>query len=332
MKRWRFLLLFLLIIGFGVGCLLVGGVKIPAHAIWGSLMGGEVEKETWRAIVLETRLPMTITASTAGMALAIAGMMLQTCFDNPLAGPSILGISTGASLGVAVVMLAMGGSIGTGWSMYASTLTGAVMGSALVMGILLGFSRILRSGVMFLIAGVLIGYFASSAISLLNFFSTQEGVHSYVIWGLGSFSGSSLSRSWIFALICIPVAIGSVVLIKPLNAMLLGARYAESLGYRTTTVRTWLLAVSGTLTAAATAFCGPIAFVGLVVPHVARMMMGTADHRIILPATALCGCATGLLCAFLSVLPGEGGVIPVNAITPVLGVPVIIYVILKRRR
>ncbi|MCM1348438.1 MAG: iron ABC transporter permease [Firmicutes bacterium] len=320
------------IIILAAGCLIAGAVKIPLAQIWAALTGGDVEREAWQVIVMQTRLPMMITALVAGAALSVAGLLMQTCFDNPLAGPSILGISTGASLGVAIVMLWFGGTLGAGMGQYASSVAGALAGSAVVMAILLAFSRVVRSSVMILIIGVLVGYFTSSAISLLNFFSTQEGVHSYVIWGLGNFSGTSLGKTMVFALITVPLTLAAMLLIKPLNALLLGARYAESLGINISRLRGWLLVTSGALTAFVTAFCGPIGFIGLIVPHVARMTLRTSNHTILLPATALCGAATGLLCAFLSLLPSQGGVIPINAITPIIGVPVIIYVIVGRKR
>lgn len=314
------------------GCLAVGSVDIPLSQIWASLTGGPVERETWRIIILETRLPMMITAAIAGGALSVAGLLLQTCFDNPLAGPSILGISTGSSLGVAIVMLAFGGTLGTGWSNYGSAIAGAMIGAAAVLGLLLAFARAVKSGIMLLIIGVLVGYFASSAISLLNFFSTQEGVHSYVIWGLGNFSGSSLSRTGAFTAVTLPLIAASMLFIKPLNAMLLGARYAASLGLDTDAVRRNLLIVAGLLTAFVTAFCGPIGFIGLIVPHIARITLHTSNHAVLLPATALCGAAIGLLCALISVIPFTSGVMPVNAITPIIGVPVIIYIIIARKR
>lgn len=313
-------------------CMMAGAVRIPLSQIWAAVSGGAMEKEVWRVIVLETRMPMMLTSAMAGMALAVAGLLLQTCFDNPLAGPSILGISTGASLGVAVVMLAFGGTIGAGWGQYASSLAGALAGSAVVLTLLLAASRVVRSGVMILILGVLVGYFASSAISLLNFFATQEGVHSYVIWGLGNFSGSSLDRTLAFVLLTLPVVALSMLLVKPLDALLLGARYAESLGIGIAPLRMKLLVASGVLTALVTAFCGPIGFIGLVVPHIVRIALGTSGHSVLLPSTALGGAATGLLCALLSVLPGESGVIPVNAITPIIGVPVVVYIIIMRKR
>lgn len=313
------------------GCLLVGSVDIPASAVWQALAGTAPEGDTWSIIVMETRLPMMLTAAVAGAALAVAGLLLQTCFDNPLAGPSILGISAGSSLGVAIVMLAFAGTL-AGWSQYASTIAGAALGAAAVMGILLVMSRLVGSAVMLLIVGILTGYFASSAITLLNYFSTQQGVHAYVMWGMGSFSGSSLGRTGAFALLTLPIVGLSMLLIKPLNALLLGQRYAGSLGIDTARTRRQLLVLSGSLTAMVTAFCGPIGFIGLVVPHIARITLRTSNHAVLLPATALAGTTVGLLCAFISVLPFGPGVMPVNAITPIIGVPVIIYIIINRKR
>lgn len=325
------LLLSLAIVALFVLCLVVGSVDIPVSEVFNILTGSPAGRETWHVIVIEARLPMACTAALAGAALSVAGLLLQTTFDNPLAGPSILGVSTGASLGVAIVMLSMGGSIAAGIGGYIGALLGALLGAAVILAILLLFSTIVKSPVMLLIIGILIGYLASSAISLLNFFATQEGVHSYVIWGLGNFSSVTLDRLAVFAPVIILCLGLSMLLVKPLNILLLGARYAESLGLNLRTTRNRLLVVSGILTAVVTAFCGPIGFIGLVVPHIARLALRSSNHTVLLPATALTGAAIGLLCTLVSVLP-RGGVLPVNAITPIIGVPVIIYVILRRKR
>jgi iron complex transport system permease protein len=257
--------------------------------------------------------------------------MLQTTFANPLAGPSILGVSTGSSLGVAIVMLAFGGALGfVGESL--GIVLAAIAGAMLVLVLLLLFSRILNSSVMLLIVGILVGYLSSSAVSLLNFFATQEGVHSFVIWGLGSFSGVSQSRLLVFAPLALVFIALSMLMVKPLDAMLLGDAYAANLGVDVRRSRNRLLILSGVLTAVVTAFCGPIAFVGMVVPHVARLLTRSSRHLILIPATALAGAALGLLCVLLSVMPGSRGIIPINAITPIIGVPVILYVILNRHR
>lgn len=313
-------------------CLVFGSVDIPMRQVVNALLGVEVEREAWRLIVVETRVPMACTALLAGAALSVSGLLLQTTFNNPLAGPSILGVSTGSSLGVAIVMLGMGGVVSSGLSGYVGVLVGAFAGAMLIMIALLLFSRVVKSTAMLLIVGIMVGYLASSAISLLNFFSTQEGVHSFVIWGLGSFAGLTLDRVAVFAVLIIVVLVLSMMMVKPLNALLLGTRYAENLGVNIRSTRNKLLLISGLLTAVVTAFCGPIGFIGLIVPHIARLALQSSNHVVLLPATALSGAVVALFCTFLSVLPKSGGGIPINAITPVIGVPIIVYVIINRKK
>ncbi len=315
--------------------LLFGSVNIPAEAVWHILTGNEVEKASWSFIVWESRLPQAITALLCGMALAASGLMLQTTFNNPLADPSILGISSGASLGVALVMLAGAGTITAGvftLSGFLSVIIGAFIGSMLVMGIILFFSTLIKNSIMLLIIGIMIGYITSSAISLLNFFSTAEGVHSYMIWGMGNFGGVSLQQLPFFSLVTVAGLLITILLIKPLNALLLGTRYAENLGINIRRTRNLLLVATGLLTATTTAFCGPISFIGLAVPHIARLMLGTSNHNSLLPVTMLTGGAIALLCNFICILPGEAGIIPLNAVTPVIGAPIIIYVIVNQRK
>ena len=315
--------------------LIIGSVHIPVGAVWDILCGREVEKNSWTFIIWESRIPQSITALLCGSALAASGLMLQTAFNNPLAGPSILGITTGSSLGVALVMLLEGGVISAGifsLSGFLAVILGAFIGSMLVMGLILFFSTLTKSNIMLLIIGIMIGYLASSLIALLNFFATAEGVHSYIIWGMGNFGGVSMKQLPFFAITCLLGLLLSLSLIKPLNALLLGTRYAENLGINIRQVRNLLLAATGLLTAITTAFCGPIAFIGLAVPHVARLLLGTSNHNSLLPNTMLLGGAIALLCNLICVLPGESGIIPLNAVTPVLGAPVIIYVIIKQRK
>ena len=315
--------------------IVLGTVDIPIDEVLTVMCGGEPQRTTWKIIILESRLPMVATASLAGAALAVAGLLLQTTFNNPLAGPSILGVSTGASLGVAIIMLSIGTGLGSMFGItasgYASILAGAFIGAAIILGILLFFSALVKSNTMLLIIGILVSYLTSSAISILNFFATQEGVHSYVIWGLGSFSGVSASQLPAFAIPIATALIAAMLMAKPLNALLLGSRYAESLGVNVKVTRNVLLAITGVLTAAVTAFCGPIGFLGLVVPHMARLLLNTTNHHRLLPITALCGAVVALLCSLICVLP-DSGTLPINAITPVIGVPVILYVILNRRK
>lgn len=316
-----------------VANLLIGSVDIDPLAVWQIVTGRGHENHVWEIIILNTRLPMIATAALSGAALSVSGLLLQTAFNNPLAGPSILGVSTGASFGVAVVMLASGSalwltqSVGT----YMTILIGALAGAALVLIVLLVFSTMVHSSTMLLIVGILVSYLTSSAVSLLNFFATEEGVHSYVIWGLGNFSGVTPSQLPFFAFFIIATLALSTTLVKPLNALLLGTRYAENLGVNTKRTRNSLLIITGILTAGVTAFCGPISFIGLVVPHIARLVLNTSNHNRLLPATMLAGATVALLCTLISVLPQQVGVIPINAITPIIGVPIIIYIIINRK-
>jgi iron complex transport system permease protein len=332
-RRKIILLLVLAIVALFALNLVMGSVQIPVGDVVSILMGDEIAKPSWRFIILESRLPQAITAVLCGGALAVSGLMLQTAFRNPLAGPSVFGINSGAGLGVALVMLFLGGSISAGsvnLTGFVAVLVAAFLGAMAVMAIIFFFSTIVRSHVMLLIIGIMIGYIANSAISLFNFFATDEGVKSYLVWGLGSFGGVPMRIMPWFALITIIGLIGSLLLIKPLNALMLGDHYAENLGVHIIRTRNWLLIITGLLTAVTTAFCGPVAFIGLAVPHIARLLLKTDNHRSLLPATMLMGAVIALLCNLISFLPGENGIIPLNAITPLIGAPVIIYVILKK--
>jgi iron complex transport system permease protein len=326
-------LVLLIIVLFAMN-LMVGSVSIPAGDVVRILMGDETEKASWQFIVLQSRLPQAITATLCGAALAVSGLMLQTAFRNPLAGPSIFGVNSGAGLGVALVMLLLGGGLSVGSvsiSGFAAILIAAFIGAMAVMAVIFFFSTLVRNNVMLLIIGIMIGYISNSAISLLNFFATDEGVKSYMVWGMGSFGGVSMANMPVFVLVTLAGLIGALLLIKPLNALLLGDRYAENLGVNILRVRNWLLGVTGLLTAITTAFCGPVAFIGLAVPHIARLLLTTDNHRQLLPATIFCGSVVALLCNIFCYLPGEHGVIPLNAVTPLIGAPVIIYVIARKR-
>lgn len=314
--------------------LLVGSVHIPAGEVLRILLGEDAGRESWRYIVLEARLPQALTAMLAGSALSACGLLLQTAFRNPLAGASILGVNSGAGLGVAVVMLLLGGTVSAGafsLSGFFSVLAGAFVGALAVMALILFFSTLVRSNVMLLIIGLMVGYLASSVVSLLNFLSTAEGVQSYMVWGMGNFGGVSLRQLPAFAAVVLSGLAGTLLLIKPLNALLLGERYAGNLGVQVRRVRNLLLVVVGVLTAVTTAFCGPILFIDLAVPHMARLLLGTANHRVLLPATMLAGAVVSLACNLACLLPGEAGLIPLNAVTPLIGAPIVIYVIVSQR-
>ena len=315
--------------------LLLGSVHIPVADVFSILTGHEAEKASWQYIIIESRLPQAITAMLCGGALAVSGLLLQTAFRNPLAGPSIFGINSGAGLGVALVMLFLGGGLSVGSvsvTGFVAVLLAAFVGAMSVMAVIFFFSTLVRSHVMLLIIGIMIGYISNSVISLLNFFATDEGVRSYMVWGMGSFGGVSMSYMPVFALVTMMGLLGAVILIKPLNALMLGDHYAENLGFNIIRIRNWLLIVTGVLTAITTAFCGPVAFIGLAVPHIVRLLIVTDNHQILMPATILMGAVVALFCNVVCFLPGETGVITLNAVTPLVGAPVIIYVILKGRR
>ena len=323
-----------------------GSVSIPWQDVLAILAGNQGdEADSFRYIVMESRLPAAITALLSGAALATSGLLLQTAFRNPLAGPDVFGISSGAGLAVAIVMLAFGGNIalddlGVGFlgdavnyaiGGFLAILIAAFSGAMLVMSVITFFSAIVRSHTVLLIIGLMVGYLASSAISLLNFFSTAEGVKSYMVWGMGSFGNVSSQQMMFFIPLTLIALIASLLLVKPLNAMLLGEQYAGNLGFNIKRLRIILLLITGFLTAVVTAFCGPIAFIGLATPHIARLLISTENHRQLLPVTMLMGAAIALLCNLLCSLPSDGGIVPLNGVTPIFGAPVIIYILIRRR-
>lgn len=314
------------------GNLIYGSVKIPLNEVISILFGNGGSRASWEMIILNTRLPQTITALLAGAGLAISGLLLQTLFRNPLAGPSILGISDGANLGVAIVMLYTGGILGgMKAGAYLTMILAALAGSLAILALIIYFSRKVRSNVMLLIIGIMIGYLASSAISILNYHAAADKVHQFVMWGMGDFTGVSIEKLPYFALFTIIGLAYSLLLIKPLNALLLGEMYAANLGVKIKSARISILLCTGILTAAITAFCGPVSFIGLAVPHVARILLGTSNHKHLVPVTILSGSCIAMLCNMLTVVPASNSLLPLNAVTPIIGAPVMIYVILNRK-
>lgn len=315
-----------------VSSLFVGPVHIPAHSIVDILLGREASQssEAWRFIVLQTRLPQTLTAVLCGAALSVCGLLLQNIFRNPLADPSVFGISSGAALGVAVVMLLMGGSSAVAGM--GAVVAGAFVGAMAVTLVVFGCALVVRSRVALLIIGLMIGYLASSAITLLNYFATEDGVKSFLVWGMGSFvSVSPTQLPWLAVAVLVPLLL-ALTLVKRLDIMLLGDAYALSLGVSVPRVRRMVLLLTGFLTAVTTAFCGPIAFIGLAVPHLARLAVRTDSHLCLMPASLLMGALVAVLCQIGCSVPGGGGVLPVNAVTPLVGAPVVLYVILHAER
>lgn len=311
--------------------LFYGSIDIPCKEVLSIITGGECQREVWRVVVLETRLPQALTALLAGASISVAGLLLQTLFRNPLAGPEVLGVNSGAGLGVALVMLLVGGVSALGFGGYLAVLGGAFAGALLVIMIILLLATLLRNNMFLLIAGVAVSYMTSSAITLLNYFSTAEGVHSYMVWGMGSFGGVTMLQMPFFSLVALLLLMASLAMAKPLNALLLGDAYAMNLGVNVKVVRAMALCVAGLLTAIVTAFCGPVSFIGLAVPHIARISMHSNNHRHLVPSTIILGGAVALLCNIVCQLPGGSGLLPLGAITPLIGAPVIIYVVMKNK-
>ncbi len=309
--------------------LLYGSIDIPFSEVLSIVTGGECGRDVWRVVVLETRLPQALTALLAGASISVAGLLLQTLFRNPLAGPEVLGVNSGAGLGVALVMLLAGGVLGLGGHL--AVLGGAFAGALFVIMIILLLATLLLNNIFLLIAGVAVSYMTSSAITLLNYFSTAEGVHSYMVWGMGSFGGVPMGQMPLFATVVLLLLLVSLAMAKPLNALLLGNAYAANLGVNVKSVRAVALCVTGLLTAVVTASCGPVSFIGLAVPHIARISMDSNNHRHLIPATIMLGGAVALLCNVVCQLPGESGLLPLGAVTPLIGAPVIIYVVVRNR-
>lgn len=306
-----------------------GSVHIPLADVWAALTSQAGVSEGVRFIVLQSRLPAALTALLTGSSLGVCGLLLQSYFRNPLAGPSILGITNGANLMVALIALC-----GWGGATLAGHLTLTVLASLLgafaILGLLLAIGHVVRTQVTLLIVGMLLSYLTSALITLLSYQATAQGLQQLMLWGMGSFNGVNLSALPIYATLLLLTLSGSLWLIKPLNGWMLGEQYAQSLGFSIRRTRWMLLLVSGLLAAITTAWTGPIAFVGLSMPHVARMLMRTDNHFQLLPASLLLGALCCSLCLLLSTLPSGGTLLPINALTPLFGIPVILYVLLRR--
>ena len=334
---YKFLLLFFASLVFFVLNLLLGTVEIPVAAILRILLGDESVSEIWRNIILSSRVPQALTATVAGAGLAVSGLQMQTVFRNPLAGPSVLGISNGASLGVAFVVL-LSGSLGgvalsrLGYLGDAAMSIAAIVGSLAVMALILYVSQKVKGNVTLLIIGVMIGYLATAIIGVLKFFSAEEDVKAYVVWGLGSFARVSGDQMMLFVLLMVGLLPLSMLLSKTMNLLLLGDLYASNLGLNLRRARLLVISCSGILVAIVTAYCGPIMFIGLAVPHLCRALFQTSDHRILMPATMLAGACLALVCNLVARMPGFEGALPVNSVTALVGAPIIASVIFRRRQ
>ena len=317
--------------------LVLGSVSIPLRAVWNILWGTGNESVIWQNIIWKSRVPQALTALVAGAGLSVSGLQMQTVFRNPLAGPSVLGISSGASMGVAFVVL-LSGSLGgvalskLGFMGEIALTTAAIAGSLSIMALIVFVSQKVRGNVTLLIIGVMIGYIANAVIGVLKFFSVEEDIRAYVIWGLGSFARVSGDQMTLFICIMVVLLPLSFLLVKTLNLLLLGDAYARNLGLNIKRARLLVITCSGVLVAIVTAYCGPIIFLGLAVPHLCRGMFRTSDHRILMPASLLAGASLALVCNLIARMPGFEGALPVNSVTALVGAPVVMSVLFNKRR
>jgi len=313
-----------------------GSVSISLSDVWNTIISSNNTSSASQIIILQYRLPQAITALSVGIGLSIAGLLLQTTFSNPLAGPSVLGISAGASLGVAIVVLlgVSGGIQLSNQSIFLGDMAivfASLIGALAVLIIIIFVSNKVGSAVTVLIIGIMIGYLVSAVVGTLQFFSSSEDLHAFILWGLGSFSKTNISQSIIILVVTLVATLITVLFIKPLNALLLGSKYAESSGFNIKAMQNTFILISGLLIALGTAFTGPIAFIGLAVPHIARSIFRTSNHATLIPAVVLIGAALTLACNLISKLPGYDASLPINAVTSIAGAPIVIWVIIKGR-
>lgn len=323
-------LVFLVIFLF-IADLLTGSTRIEASEVIRSLFGrgtpgGEI-------IVTQFRLPKALTAIIAGAAMSVSGLLMQTLFRNPLAGPDVLGVSSGAGLGVALTLLTLSplftlsaGSAFQGWGL----ILAAWAGAGAVMMIIMAVSARMRDIMTVLIVGLLLASAISAVVSLLQYFSNETMLRTYVIWTMGNLGNISYPQIRALALATAAGLFIAFLMVKPLNAMLMGETFSRTVGVKMSRTRIILLAAASVLAGSVTAFCGPLAFIGVAVPHIGRLVFGTTDHRILMPGVALCGSVVLLLSDMISALPGGGHIIPVNTVTSLIGIPVVLWIILGR--
>lgn len=312
----------------------IGSVEIPFKEVIRILFGAVSENRSHQIIIADTRFPQALTAISAGIGLSVCGLVLQTFFRNPLVGPSILGISSGASLGVALII--MGSAyfgielIGLGGS--SLILMAAIIGSISVLLLILLFSKISESSTTILIAGLMIAYLIGAAVQILEQLADKDELQQYVFWGFGSFAGQSIQSSYVFFVLSVAFVLPVLLLVKSLNVWILGTTYAQSLGINSKSFRIKIILVSGIVAGIVTGFCGPIAFIGLAVPHIVRRLIRTNDHLILIPAVALAGASLCLICDIIAKAPLWNSPLPLNAITSLFGAPIVIWILFRQRK
>ncbi len=318
-----------LLVLFAAG-LYFGSVKIPLSGVWDVLTGGNPENEIWSNIILDIRLPRTLAAVLIGMALSVAGLLMQTLFRNSLAGPYILGVSSGASLGVAILLLS-GIWLGTVWvsNPWANVLA-ATMGSVLLLVFVLFFAKRFSHNVSLLIAGIMLGSITGAVVSILQYFSHPDSLKSFVLWTFGDMGAVRLSHLKVLVPLIVISLAGSIGMIKALDASLLGEEAALNAGFRPERIRLYIMILTTLLAGTATAFTGPVAFIGLAVPHITKRLLGSPSHAVLLPGVMLIGGILLSACDLMARLPGYAWSLPLNAVTALVGAPVVISILLSQ--
>ncbi|NND10116.1 MAG: iron ABC transporter permease [Flavobacteriaceae bacterium] len=313
----------------------LGSVSIPLKSVFSSLLGGNIENDSWQYIVQNYRLPKAITAIIVGSGLGISGLLMQTLFRNPLAGPFVLGISSGASLGVALIIMGasiFGGLVGTMLMTPWSLVIAASLGSLLVLMAVVAVSIRVRDTMAILIIGLMFGSITAAIVSILSYFSSAEQLQQYIFWGFGSLGNLSWNQLGVLTLVYVIGLIFGIYSIKQLNTLLLGENYAKSLGLNIQRSRLFIIIATSLLAGTITAFAGPIAFIGLAIPHLTRQIFKTSNHKVLLPAVFLYGAIVMLICDSIAQLPMSNYMLPINAITSIIGAPVVIWLLVRQRK
>jgi len=316
--------------------LFLGSVNIPFNSIFSILIGKSVEKESWTIIIMQSRLPRAIAAILCGSALSVCGLQMQTLFRNPLAGPYILGISSGAGLGVAIFIMGLSflgiSASSISFSTNSGLIAAAILGSLAVLGILLSVISRLKDIMTVLILGIMIGSVITAIIGIIQYFSHDAQLKSFIMWTMGNLSGITNDQLLLLTPIVLCGLTFSFIASKNLNAYLLGEAYAKSLGVNIKQSRIVIIIITSILTGSITAYCGPIGFIGIVIPHLARIISNSSDHRILTPLSILLGVNVLLIADIISQLPGLDQNLPINSITSLIGIPFIIWIILKNKK
>ncbi|MDX6746253.1 iron ABC transporter permease [Polaribacter sp. PL03] len=333
--RKHFILLLVILVILFVLNISLGSVSIPFKDILNTLIGNAATKESWHTIVLNFRLPKAITAVLVGSGLSVAGLLMQTLFRNPLAGPFVLGISSGASLGVALLIL---GSSLFGGFFFANAISSwslpiaSSLGAFLVLSAVIIAANRVKNTMSILIIGLMFGSLTSAIISVLSYFSEAAQIQQFIFWSFGSLGNLSWNELLIFIVIYSIGMLATLAIIKPLNSFLLGENYAKSLGINVKKSRNTILLITSILTGVITAFAGPIAFIGLAVPHIARMIFVTSNHKTLIPAVVLLGAIIMLICDGIAQLPNSEFTLPINAITSLFGAPIVIWLLIRKKK